>query len=86
MANAFYVYSPFEVPAYVTEQIVERVSQVAPYRKYERDRKEDTDKRKREQKFAKVLEDETSRRRYETGDVSEISEIGDPGFFFDYKM
>ena len=86
MANAFYVYSPFEVPVYVTEQIVERVSQVAPYRKYERDRKEDADKRKREQKFAKVLEDETSRRRYETGDVSEISEIGDPGFFFDYKM
>ncbi len=87
MANMFFADVPYPIPEMeVVHQAVERVLQVTPYRRFERDRGREDDSGKERRKFAQVLEEETNRRRYETGDVSQISEIGDPGFFFDYRM
>jgi len=87
MANMFFAEYSYPVPELGTvSQMVERVSQVTPYRKYERDHQRDDREKKKALKFAQVLDEEQSRRRYETGDVTEMTEIGDPGFFFDYKM
>lgn len=86
MANAFIVYPEFPTPeaeksAY---QSVERIAGTAPYRRFDRDKEKDKDKKR--SSFLKILEKETEKRRWETGDVFEDTEIGDPGFFFDYKM
>ena len=87
MANMFFADVPYPIPEMeVVHQAVERVLQVTPYRRFERDRGREDDPGRERRKFAQVLEEETNRRRYETGDVSQVSEIGDPGFFFDYRM
>ena len=85
MANAFFVYPAYSVPEYVVSQNVEKVSQVQPYRKYERGSTREKDKKKGS--FSNTLESEKAKKdkRWETGDVSADTEIGDPGFFFDYK-
>lgn len=84
MANAFFVYPAYSIPEYVISQNVEKVSQVQPYRKYERGSTREKDKK--QGSFSNILEKEKKEKRWETGDVSTTTEIGDPGFFFDYKM
>ena len=87
MANAFVVYPAYSLPDYVISQNIDKVSQVESYWKYERDRTKEREKDKNKTTFSKILEKEKKRdKRWETGDVSNYSEIGDPGFFFDCKM
>ncbi len=85
MADTLFVYPSFPPPEIVSPgQIVEGVMHIASSRRFDRDKDKNRNSRKTD--FNKILEKEQEKRRWGTGDVFEGTDIGDPGFFFDYKM